>query len=256
VRRGQCPRIALLGLGEAGAAIAADLVAAGAEVSGWDPAWPSVDGVRLTGSAAEAVGDADVVLSLNAQSAAVPAAESVAEALPAGCLYADLNTASAAVKRAVADAVPVLFADIALLAPVPGNGLATPSFASGPGAERYADTMHPLGAKVEIVGSEPGDAAARKLLRSVFTKGLAAAIVESLAAARAAGCEDWLRADIAKTLRDADDDLLERLERGSIAHAKRRVDEMESASALLDELGVAPHVARASVAVLRDLASS
>ncbi|HVS84087.1 MAG TPA: DUF1932 domain-containing protein [Gaiellaceae bacterium] len=254
MRRAPGQRVALLGLGEAGAAIAADLVAAGAEVSGWDPARPSVAGVRLAGSAPEAVAEADVVLSLNAQSAAVSAAESVAAALPRGSLYADLNTTSATVKRAVAEVVPVPFADVALLAPVPGNGLATPSFASGPGAERYAELMTPLGARVEIVGAEPGDAAARKLLRSVFTKGLAAAVVESLAAARAAGCEDWLRADIAQTLREADDALLERLERGSVEHARRRVDEMESASALLDELGVAPHVARASVAVLRDLA--
>jgi 3-hydroxyisobutyrate dehydrogenase-like beta-hydroxyacid dehydrogenase len=254
VRRAPGQRVALLGLGEAGAAIAADLVAAGAEVSGWDPARPSVAGVRLADSAAQAVAGADVVLSLNAQSTAVAAAESVAGAVAESCVYADLNTTSAAVKRAVAGAVPVPFADVALLAPVPGNGIATPSFASGSGAERYAETMRPLGARVEVVGSEPGEAATMKLLRSVFTKGLAAAIVESLAAARVAGCEDWLRADIAQTLRDADDDLLQRLERGSVEHAKRRVDEMESASALLDELGVPPHVARASAAVLRDLA--
>ena len=49
---------------------------------------------------------------------------------------------------------------------------------------------------VEVLGGEPGAAAARKLLRSVFMKGLAASCVESLRAARAAGCEDWMRAEI------------------------------------------------------------
>jgi hypothetical protein len=84
-------------------------------------------------------------------------------------------------------------------------------------------------------------------------KGLAAAVIESLAGARAAGCEDWLRADVAATLRDADEAVVQRLEQGSIRHAERRVGEMEAAAAQLRELGVEPHVAEAAAAVLRGL---
>ena len=47
-----------------------------------------------------------------------------------------------------------------------------------------------LGAPVEDIGGAPGDASARKLLRSTFMKGLGALIVESNAAGRAAGAED------------------------------------------------------------------
>ena len=47
---------------------------------------------------------------------------------------------------------------------------------------------------VAVLGlGEAGAAAARKLVRSVFYKGLAAAVTEALRAARAAGCEQWLR---------------------------------------------------------------
>jgi hypothetical protein len=44
-----------------------------------------------------------------------------------------------------------------------------------------------------------------------------------------------------------------RLVEGSRRHAARRIDEMEAAAALEQELGLEPHVARAAAAVLRGL---
>jgi hypothetical protein len=46
---------------------------------------------------------------------------------------------------------------------------------------------------------------------------------------------------------------VDRLEQGSIQHARRRADEMAAAAELLDELGVPARVARASEQWLRDL---
>jgi 3-hydroxyisobutyrate dehydrogenase-like beta-hydroxyacid dehydrogenase len=252
-------RVAALGLGEAGGRIAADLVAAGASVAGWDPD-PSraVDGVVPAADAVEAVRGADVVLSANSAGAAVAAAQGCAPGVSPGQVYADLNSAAPSVKVAVGEVVEpcgALFVDVALLGPVPNRGLQTPSLVSGPGAAEYAARLGPLGAVVEIVGSEPGAAAERKLLRSVFMKGLAAAIVESLRAAEAAGREEWLRAEIAAVLESADETLLERLVTGSRVHAARRVQEMEAACELLRELEVEPRIAAAAAAVLAELAS-
>jgi 3-hydroxyisobutyrate dehydrogenase-like beta-hydroxyacid dehydrogenase len=255
------PRIALLGLGEAGSVIAADLVAAGFTTHGWDPV-PSrrVTGVGRAASAIEAAAGADVILSVNSQRAALAAAEAVAPALTARHLFADLNTTSRGVKREVAAVIEptgALFADVALLAPVPGNGIRTPALASGSGAERFVEIFAKAGMPVTVLaGGEAGDAAARKLFRSVFMKGLAAAVIESLSAAEMAGCEPWLREEIVRTFENADEDLLDRLVDGSEAHARRRVDEMEAAAQLLVELGQPPHVAAAAAAVLRDLADS
>jgi 3-hydroxyisobutyrate dehydrogenase-like beta-hydroxyacid dehydrogenase len=257
-RPASSPRVALLGLGEAGAVLAADFVAAGLVTVGWDPS-PAreVAGVVVAGSAAAAVADADVVLSVNSQRSAVGAAQSVVSVLSARHLFADLNTTSPAVKREIAAVVAptgAAFADVALLAPVPGRGVRTPSLVSGPGAARFASIFSALGMPVTQLDGDPGDAAARKLLRSVFMKGLAAAIVESLAAAEAAGCRAWLWNEIAETLEHADRALLDRLVAGSTAHARRRTDEMEAAAEFLVELGQQPHVALAAAAVLRELA--
>jgi 3-hydroxyisobutyrate dehydrogenase-like beta-hydroxyacid dehydrogenase len=229
-------------------------------VSGWDPS-PGlrVDGVRSAGDAREAARGADVVLSVNSSRAAVAAARECASALTRAALYADLNTTGPAVKVAVGAVVAergVLFADVALLAPVPQRGIETPALVSGPGADEFARVFGPLGMPLEVLSPDAGDAARRKLLRSVFMKGLAAAIGESLEGASAAGCEDWLRANIASTLESADGSLLDRLVDGSRRHAARRVDEMEAACELLRELGVEPRVAAGAAAQLVALAGA
>jgi 3-hydroxyisobutyrate dehydrogenase-like beta-hydroxyacid dehydrogenase len=142
------------------------------------------------------------------------------------------------------------------MGPVPARGLRTPALASGPGAERFAELFGALGMAVTVVGAEPGAAAARKLTRSVFMKGLAAAVGEALAAAERLDCEEWLYAELEHTLTDADAALLRRLVDGSRRHAARRGEEMAAAVAMLEELGVEPRVAAAAEAWLRSLAES
>jgi 3-hydroxyisobutyrate dehydrogenase-like beta-hydroxyacid dehydrogenase len=250
------PTIAVLGLGEAGSAIAADLAAAGARVLGFDPVRPAPDGVEPAADAPAAVGPADIVLSVNTAAVALEVAETVAPALVERSLYADLNTAPPALKRAVASAVAVAFADVALMEPVPDWGVRTPALASGDAAERFAAAFERFGMPVTTVGPEPGAAAARKLARSVFMKGQAAAIAEALEAAERLGCEEWLYRNIESTMTAADARLVRRLVEGSRQHAGRRVEEMAAAVAMLEELGVEPRVAAASEAWLRSLAGS
>jgi len=244
------PSIALLGLGEAGSAIAADLVAAGCDVSGWDPVpKPVHSAVRLASSAHDAVAGAEVVLSVNLAAVAVEVAAEVAPALADGALYADLNTATPRIKREAAAPVQARgndFVDVALMAPVPGRGIATPSLASGSGAAALATAMIPLGMSLRVIGELPGEAAERKLLRSVFAKGLAVAALEALTAARAAGREEWLHEHLAETLEEADGALLDRLLEGSVTHSLRRTEEMRAAASMLAELGTPARVSEAA----------
>jgi len=241
-------RIALLGLGEAGSEIARDLVAAGADVRGYDPEVSSVDGVAARTDEADAVRDADLVLSLNSSHDAMTALTNALPALRPGTVWADLNTASPGLKAALAQAagesVPVV--DVALMAPVPGKGLRTPMLVSGPAAERYAAVLSGLGAQVTVQPGPVGEAISRKLLRSVFYKGLAAAVVEALAGAERAGCADWLRENVSAELAGFDDSTIERLVDGTHRHARRRADEMAAATEQLVELGVQPRIAAAA----------
>jgi 3-hydroxyisobutyrate dehydrogenase len=252
---------AVLGLGEAGSRYAADLLSAGATVAGYDPAGPRVrpapPGLRLARSAADAVCGAEVVLSLNAASAAERAAGDASAGLAAGAVFADLNTSSPAAKRRVAallDGTGTLFADVALLAPVPRSGLRTPVSVAGPGRERLAGFLRPLGVPVEDAGPEPGAAAGRKLLRSAFMKGLAAVVLESLEIADGAGLAGWVKDQITAELTAADGELVTRLVEGTRQHAARRLDEMRATDEYAAELGVADPVVRAVITRLAALA--
>jgi 3-hydroxyisobutyrate dehydrogenase-like beta-hydroxyacid dehydrogenase len=244
--------VAVLGLGEAGSLIAAGLVAAGCTLRAWDPL-RQPPGIPNAASDLEAVSGADVVLSLTSAAFALGAARSVAGALGGDALYADLNTSAPQLKRELADVLPVPFADVALIGAVPSFGLAIPALASGAGAERFAELFRPLGMPVDVIGPRPGDAAGLKLLRSVFMKGIAAAAIEAIEAARVTGVEERVRGDIAGVLGEP---LLERLLSGSRAHAARRVDEMQAAAAYVAELGIEPRIATAAAAWLAQLRGS
>jgi len=251
--------IAVLGLGEAGSAIAGDAAAAGARVRGFDPVRAAPAGVELARDATSAATGADVVVSVNSAAVALEVVETVAPVLEPGRLFADLNTAAPALKRAAAAIVEgrgAAFADVALLRGVPDWGIHTPSLASGTGAEEFAQVFGRLGMAVTQVGAAAGDAAAHKLARSVIMKGLAAAVGEALAAGERLGFEDWLRHDIEATLTAADAGMLHRLVEGSRVHAVRRVEEMAAAISMLEELGVEPRSAAASEAWLRSLTAS
>ena len=246
------PVVAVLGLGEAGSIIAGDLLAAGAVVRGYDPAVAAAPGIVACHSEAEAARDANLVLSVNSAKAAVDALRAGLPGLRPGALWADHNTASPGTKRelaAIAATAGVPFADVAMMAPVPGRGLRVPILVSGDGAGQYAGLLTPLGADLEVLAGPAGLAASRKLLRSVFYKGMAASIVEALEAARAAGDEEWLREHIAAELTAADARSVERIVDGTARHALRRAAEMQAAADMLAELGVQPAMADASRAV-------
>jgi 3-hydroxyisobutyrate dehydrogenase-like beta-hydroxyacid dehydrogenase len=247
--------VTLFGLGEAGSLFAADLVAAGCDVSGYDPAPVATPAsVVRHDEPGAAVASAELVLALTPQADARGALTQALEAIPATALYADLSTSAPAIKRelaAIADRRALAFADVALLSIVPGNGMRATALVSGPGAERYVALMCPLGVPVEAIGTRAGDAATRKLLRSVMMKGLAALVIETMRAAEVAELSDWLWGNLVDEIIAADEAMLARLVRGTGTHSVRRLHEMEACQALLDDLGVDPVMTRSTVESLR-----
>jgi len=251
--------VAVLGLGEAGSALATDLVAAGALVRGFDPAVDAPVGVVGCRDDFDAVSGSELVLSVNSAADALDAMRTGIGALGPGAIWADLNTSSPGLKReleVLSAQHGAVFADVAIMAPVPGWGLAVPMLASGPGARSFAEMLVALGANVEVLDAPSGSAATRKLLRSVFYKGLAAVVLEALWAAEAVGEQHWMREHLAEELAAADRALILRLEEGSYRHAHRRAEEMAAASEMLVELGVTPRVSAASLEMLRELQSN
>ncbi|MEU6728137.1 DUF1932 domain-containing protein [Nonomuraea wenchangensis] len=248
------PQVALLGHGEAGRVLAAGL-GPRVRLRVYDPAYPpGAQAKELVGSNAEAVRGADVVIAVTAGADSLAACAESAPHLRPGALYADLSTVAPGAKREIAalvEAAGAVAVDGAIMAPVPLRGLATPILAAGAGAERFAAFARAHGMDVTPIGGDPGDAAARKLLRSVLVKGLSALAIEARAAAEAAGLAEWFWEHLVETVTDADERFVRRLLEGAGQHGVRRVHEMDAATRMLEELDVPPTMTAATAATLR-----
>jgi 3-hydroxyisobutyrate dehydrogenase-like beta-hydroxyacid dehydrogenase len=148
------------------------------------------------------------------------------------------------------------FVDVALMTVVPGKGLRTPVTISGTGATRFEEIFTSLGMPVNRLDGNAGDAATRKLLRSVMMKGLAAVIIESMRAGEASGCSEWLWENLSTEIAQADQAFITRLVTGTQPHAHRRLHEMECSAALLKDLGIEPTMTLATVESLKSVIRS
>lgn len=249
-------KCALIGLGEVGQTYAAALLEAGHEVTGYDPFINHApQGAQLAQSAAQAVKDADMVLVLTGAGAAPKVAQECLPVMKPGSGYADLTSSSPKVMEDLgATSGHVNFIDVAILGPVIAQGAKTPLMASGQGVEDFADLLKPVGAPVEVVAGGPGSAMAHKLLRSVFTKGLASVVIEAVRAGAAAGLEPWIRTEISKMLAGDGQATIDRFLSGTAKHAVRRAAEMRSTGGYLEDLGVPHEMSDASASAMERMA--
>ena len=252
--------VALFGLGEAGTLIAIDLQKAGISVTAYDPKdIPTPAGVDRVHTPQEAVATADVIIGLTAGDDAITAIDQAITAIPSTALYADFSTNSAAAKLAMAERAVdhgFDFVDVALMTVVPGKGLRTPVTVSGSGAKRFEQLFAPVEMPITRIEGNAGEAATRKLLRSVMMKGLAAVIIESMRAGEAANCSEWLWQNLVDQITQADQTLLRRLVTGTQPHASRRLHEMECAAELLQELNIEPAMTKATIDGLKMVITS
>jgi 3-hydroxyisobutyrate dehydrogenase-like beta-hydroxyacid dehydrogenase len=253
-------KIALFGLGEAGSLVAIDMQKAGNNISAYDPKYVATPaGVDRVQTPSEAVADADVVVALTAGDDALGALDQAITDIPSTALYADFSTNSASAKLAMADRAARFgfeFVDVALMTLVPGKGLRTPVTVAGTGALRFEEIFSSLGMPVHRLDGNAGDAATRKLLRSVMMKGLAAVIIESMRAGKAAGCSEWVWENLSTEIAQADEAFITRLVSGTQPHAHRRLHEMECSAELLKDLGIEPTMTLATLESLKSVIRS
>lgn len=250
-------QVALLGLGEAGSHFANDLAKLGVSVTGYDPAAirPLHPSVQLAASNAEAARSADIILSVNLSAVAETVASEVLPVLQSGQIYAEMNTTSPDTKRAVATIIQpsgTLAVDVAIMAPVPPKGILTPFLVSGPGANLFAEKLRPLGLNISVLSDEMGEAATRKLLRSIVYKGVAAVIGEAVIAGQSFGLEPYIREQIRSVI-GGNDALIDRFLEGSKTHALRRSHELEAVVAMLNARDVEPVMSQATLRSLENL---
>jgi 3-hydroxyisobutyrate dehydrogenase-like beta-hydroxyacid dehydrogenase len=229
-------RIAVIGPGDAGSLLARDLATAGAEVIAFDLSPLPESSTPVAETMDEAVTGANIVLSLNSSSAALRAAERASALLPESAIYADLNTATPALKRKLAEKfAPDAFVDVAMMSPVSATDEQSVFAVAGPAAQTFIDLLSPLGLTLELVSDVVGQAAARNLTRSMLSKVLAGAVIDYMWAAEAMGLEDWAHVEMLRAFdamtRDTATGYLEE----TVRNAKRREIEMLDIVEMLEE---------------------
>jgi 3-hydroxyisobutyrate dehydrogenase-like beta-hydroxyacid dehydrogenase len=122
---------------------------------------------------------------------------------------------------------------------------------SGPAGQRVVDLLVPWGMSIEYVGEKLGTASGIKILRSVLLKGTEALIDEMVLAARSYGLDEAVLASASKTMTRPFMDTVASLTPSGVIHAKRRTEEVEMAAEAVQDAGIEPLMARATVARLR-----
>ena len=262
------PTLCFIGFGEAGQAIAAGLRETGVErIAAWDILFPQAEGeklkraaatigVRCASSAAEAVRDADIVVSAVTAAASVDAAQSVTAHLAGRPFFLDINSVSPGRKQETAQLLggEARYVDVAVVAAIHPARHRTPMLLAGPHAEAAAAILRPLDMSVNIAGTEVGAAAAIKMVRSVMIKGIEALTLECFLAAARAGVVDEVAASLKNNYPGLDWSKVipYNLERMA-SHGERRAAEMEEVAATLRELGVEPLMTSATIKRQREM---
>ncbi|MBF9036465.1 3-hydroxyisobutyrate dehydrogenase [Rhodobacterales bacterium HKCCE2091] len=197
--------IGFIGLGNMGAPMAANLVAAGHAVTGFDLAAPCPERVTPAGSAADAASGRDVVITMLPNGAILrKVAEEILPAMAAGSVLVDCSTVEVAAARDVAgqaEAKGLGFLDAPVSGGVGGAAAGTLTFMVG-GTEDAFATAKPL---FEIMGQKAvhcggaGNGQAAKICNNMILGVTMIATCEAFALADKLGLDRQAMFDVVST---------------------------------------------------------
>jgi 3-hydroxyisobutyrate dehydrogenase-like beta-hydroxyacid dehydrogenase len=257
-------RIAFVGFGEVASAFSAALAARGADVTAYDVLLEQSGGAEQlkarAGAAkvafcplADALRGARLVLSTVTTSVACEAARSCAPHLSGGHMYVDLNATDPAVKVEIERIIAptgAAFVEGAVLGAVGVTGAKTEILLGGAhGREAERALAGELGLNARYYSAEIGKASMFKMLRSVFSKGMEALLIEFLAAGERAGIRDDLWREVTELFANHpfEKTASNWVRSHATAHA-RRYHEMKQVADVLRQLGIEPTMTAATEA--------
>jgi 3-hydroxyisobutyrate dehydrogenase-like beta-hydroxyacid dehydrogenase len=200
-------------------------------------------------SLAEVLAASDYILSVVTPQSCREIADCVSRSLRGGQVFVDLTSTSPAVKRMIGAIVTnsgAKFVEGVILGAV--SSFTSPVILlGGPASKGAASVFQQYGLAARFYSPEIGRASAFKMLRSIFSKGIEAVLVETLVAARRAGLLDEIWEEIRTTLSTGKvESTLQTWIRSHARSAQRRCHEMQEVSQFLDEIGIQTVLPQAS----------
>lgn len=261
---GPAQRIALIGYGEVGQILAADLQAAGArDVMLWDRLFPTAASApsraaaaskaQVANSMAAALERRSLVISAVTAANCVPTAREAAASIAPGTIYFDLNSVAPQTKRTAAAAIETgggRYVEAAVMSPIAPKRIGSPMLIGGPHASAFEPLARELGfTSIRVFDSAVGRASAAKMCRSVMIKGLEALFAESLLAARRHGVEQTVLESLRDLFPHEDwERIAAYMISRSLEHGSRRAEEMREAAHTVADAGIDPLMSLACAA--------
>ena len=232
-------KIGFIGFGEVASTLARSLKSEGVEVytclagrSTKTVELAQSSGVNICPSFHQLADISDIVLAAVVPAQAVNVAKIIGKDFKG--IYVDLNNVSpSTVKEALQQISNGKTVDAAIMGTVT-RGESFPIIASGKYASEFAE-LNCLGMNIEIVGDEVGQASAVKMLRSAYTKGVAALLFESLYAAYQMKIDDLVLKYLAETEGPNFTEVATSRIKNSIFHGERRTQEIGEVLNFLSE---------------------
>jgi len=215
-------------------------------------------GVEVTHGLKALAEKSDMILSVVPPGVSIEVSGELLKHLKPGQFYLDLTSSFPGDMKSVASMVKpsgAHFVDGAMMGALPVHGHKVLIYVAGNQAEAVAGRLNAIGMNVKVIGSEPGQASAVKLILSVATKGFGSILVEMLLASHYFDVDEPVLEALEQFYAKGLQAYIDRNVGSSAIYAGRRVVEMEASAKLLQQIGVDPIMTAATVARLKWLDS-
>lgn len=215
-------------------------------------------GVEVTQGLKALAEKSNLILSVVPPGVSVEVSQELLKHLKQGQFYLDLTSSFPEDMKSVALMVMASgahFVDGAMMGALPVHGHKVLIYVAGNQAETVARRLNTIGMNVKVVGREPGQASAVKLILSVATKGFGSILLEMLLASHYFDVDDPVLEALEQFYSKGLQAYIDRNVGSSAIYAGRRVVEMEASLKLLQQIGIDPIMTEATVARLKWLDS-
>jgi 3-hydroxyisobutyrate dehydrogenase-like beta-hydroxyacid dehydrogenase len=253
--------VGVIGFGEVGSTFSNTMAKRGAQILVYDELFEQEGGVSALSDRIQHEGvefttlpdvlsRSEMILSVVTTQVAEVLAKQIALQLRPQQIYVDLNSTSPLVKKRIGqiiEAVGVDFVEGAILGAVGAMGASVRILMAGEKGEQVAEFLKKLGLNTAFYSDEVGKASTFKMLRSIFSKGLEALMLELMITGRRAGIEGDLWEDVTDFMTENPfDRVVENWIRTHAVAYERRYHEMVQVVETMREIGVEPIMASAT----------
>lgn len=217
-------------------------------------------GIRLTNNLSEVVNLADILMVAVPANKALEVSKTLKPFLKKSQLYVELSASTPKTQSEIFETLKesqVNYVDASIMGPVPVYAHKVPILASGPGSKILIEKMQPYHMNITKINEHPGSASSVKLIRSIYMKGIASLLIETLKAADTYSVSELVLESISETFDNRSFiESMNRLVTGTAIHSERRAKELIGTIEMMEDKDLNHFMTDATKAKLEEITQS